>query len=124
MTEQPFERALARALGEEDARELRLRLLEPSVSLERVWHELNTARLGGRAAATTVDALVFSLRAGVGALSHRDTLHSLSQLSDAQFRDVVVRLQKFPPHIAPAWKTNSLEVLLAVRNRVLHAKNP
>jgi hypothetical protein len=60
---------------------------------------------------------MYSLRAGVKALGRRDTIRRLSELSDEQLRDVAVRLQKFQPHIAPAWTANEIAVLIAVRSK-------
>jgi hypothetical protein len=92
-------------------------MIEPDISLERLWDELNAARLRGRAAQSTVDALMFSLRSGVKALGQPNTLRRLCQLSDEQLRDVAVRLQRFNPHIAPAWNVENLGVLIAVRSK-------
>ena len=65
---------------------------------------------------------MFSLRASVQALGRRNTVRRLSELSDAQLRDVAVRLQKFQPHIAPAWTADEIAVLIAVRSKA-HAEN-
>jgi uncharacterized protein YjiS (DUF1127 family) len=93
------------------------RLLGDDASLERAWHELNST--GGRAAQATVEALMFSLRSGVQALGRHDTIRRLSELSDQQLRDVAVRLQRFKPHIAPAWNAEEIAVLIAVRSKAL-----
>jgi hypothetical protein len=94
------------------------RLLADDVSLERAWHEICAEHFRGRAAASTVEALMFSLRAGVAALGKPDTLRRLSELSDAQLREVAVRLQKFTAEIARPWPPEDIEVLLATRSRV------
>jgi hypothetical protein len=70
-----------------------------------------------RAAYSTVEALMFGLRSGVQELAQADTISKLSELSDDQFREVVVRVQKFQPHIAPAWKAEDIKVLIAVRRK-------
>jgi hypothetical protein len=80
------------------------------------------ATITKRVAYSTVEALVFGLRSGVKELGQEDTIHRLSELSDEQFRDVVVRLQKFQPPIAPAWKAEDIKVLIAVRRKA-RAKN-
>ena len=95
------------------------RLLDDNVSLERAWHEINARP--GRAAQTTVEALMFSLRDGVGALSRPDTLRRLSELDDLQLREVVVRLLQFKTEIAEPWTPEEVEILLAVR-RKLHER--
>jgi hypothetical protein len=71
-----------------------------------------------RAAASTVEALMFGLRSGVQELGQEDTISRLSELSDAQFREVAVRLQKFQPHIAKAWTAGEIAVLITVRRKV------
>jgi hypothetical protein len=91
------------------------RKLDPRMSLDRLWYGLNT-RAG--AAGSTVEALVLSLRAGITALSERAILHRLCELSDHQFYEVAVRLQKFPSHIAPAWTAQQIEVLAAIRRKL------
>jgi hypothetical protein len=79
---------------------------------------LDPARISGRAARSTVEALMYSLRNGVGALARPDVLRRLSELSDAQLREVAVRVQKFEAHIAPAWTAENVRVLLAARSKV------
>src|SRR5262245_58125727 len=103
-------------------RDLRLeklrRLMTDDVSLVEAWYELNVATFFGRAAVSTVKALMFSLRNGVAALAHPETVRRLSELSDTQMREVAVRVQKLRPHIARAWTEKDLQVLLAVRSKV------
>ena len=96
------------------------RLLDDNVSLERAWqHEINAR--SGRAAQSTVDAIMFSLRDGVRALSRPDTLRRLSELDDLQLREVVVRLLQFKTEIAEPWTPEGVGILLAVR-RKLHER--
>ena len=87
--------------------------------LERPWRELNAAHFRGRAAQSTVEALMFSLRSGVQTLGQLDTLRRLCELGDEQLRDVAVRVQRFEPHIAPAWSAEGIEVLIIVRSKAL-----
>jgi uncharacterized protein YjiS (DUF1127 family) len=94
------------------------RLLADDISLERAYGEIHAERLCGRAAASTVETLMFSLRAGVTALGKPDTLRRLSELSDTQLRDVAVRLQKFTAEIARPWPPEDIEVLLATRSKI------
>ena len=93
-------------------------LMDDNVSPERADAEIRAGRLRGRAAETTVEALMFSLRDGVAALGKPNTLRRLSELSDAQLRDVAVRLQKFKAHIAKPWSPADVEVLFATRSKV------
>jgi hypothetical protein len=74
-----------------------------------------------RAAEMTVEALMYSLRKGVGTLGEPNTLGRLSELDDAQLRLVTVRLQKFKFEIAAPWTAEDVEILIAVRGK-LHAK--
>jgi hypothetical protein len=117
----------ARACREADKRQRRkpkdphverLRRLMAEVSLERAHAELSAFRLDGRAAYSTVKALMFSLRSGIRALGDPNTMRRLSELSDVQLREVAVRVQKFKPHIAPAWTAQDVSVLLAVRGKI------
>ena len=95
------------------------RLLADNTTIDRVDAELRADRLRGRAAESTVDALVFSLRSGVAALKRSDVLRRLSELSDAQLRDVAVRLQKFES--GTMWTSTDIKILVAVRGR--HGKD-
>jgi hypothetical protein len=61
---------------------------------------------------------MFSLRRGPEALAQPNTLCRLSELDETQLIDVMVRLQKFKPEIAPAWTTEQLEILAAVRRKL------
>jgi hypothetical protein len=82
-----------RARAPPDARlgHLRARMAD-DVSLERAWRELNSAPC---AAASTVEALMFSLRErGAAALSEADCRHRLADLSSVQIREVIARLMK------------------------------
>jgi hypothetical protein len=100
-----------------DAHIDRLRqLLAPNVTLERVWAEVN--RPSGRAAGSTVKALVFGLRDGIDALKDRSNQRRLGELSDAQMGEVAECVQKFLPHIAPAWKPADVEALLTLWSKL------
>jgi hypothetical protein len=91
------------------------RLLEPAVTLERAWHETNHPwRAEGRAAARTVEALMFVLRDGSDALKDRSNQRRLGELSDAQMGEVAARVQKFMPRIAPAWQPADVQALLSL----------
>ena len=79
-------------------------LLDDNVSLERAWHEFNAR--AGRVAEATVEALIFSLRNGIDALSHLDTLRRLCELDDAQLRAVVIRLQRFKARLPSRGRPN------------------
>jgi len=82
-----------------DARTRRLRrLMADDVSLERAWHELNSAAQAGRAAAATLEALTHSLReGGTKALKEPQTRRRLGELSEQQLYEVIARLIKLRP---------------------------
>jgi hypothetical protein len=96
------------------------RLLDSAISFGRVWEELNRQR-GRGAAASTIDALMYSLRRGVGALSNSSTLGRLAELDERQLINVATRLQKFKPEIASPWLPDQIEILAAVW-RKLHER--
>jgi hypothetical protein len=102
----------------------RLKRLLTRTSLDGAHGEIHHDWFQGRAAESTVEALMLSLRAGVTALEKPDTLRRLSELSDEQLRAVMVRLQKFTLHIARAWTSEEIAVLLAARGRVHGQQNP
>jgi hypothetical protein len=80
------------------------------------WHQLNTRRDG--ATDMTIESLMLSLRRGPEALADATTLHRLSQLSEPQLIEVMARVQKFQPEIAPAWTAEQVEILAAVRRKL------
>jgi hypothetical protein len=92
------------------------RLLADNVSFEQVWRELNTFK--GRAAASTVEALMLGLRSrGVCALVETDTRRRLAELSDEQLLEVGVRLRRLNPEIAAPWTADQVLILLRSRER-------
>jgi hypothetical protein len=64
------------------------------------------------AAQSTIDALLYSLRKGVGVLSRDDVLHRLGELDDTQVRQTIVLLQKRDGRIAARWSDNEIEKLI------------
>jgi hypothetical protein len=87
-------------------------LLDENVSLELTWSEIQASR--GRAAASTVEALLYSLRAGGAALACPHARRRLAELAEAQLHEVCARLQKLDPNIARAWTSIEVELLVAV----------
>jgi hypothetical protein len=65
-----------------------------------------------RAAKSTFDALMYSLRGGTKVLTRSDVLGRLSELDDKQLREAIMRLQKFEPDIAAAWTREELQMLI------------
>jgi hypothetical protein len=66
------------------------------------------------AAAATIDALVFSLRRGVGELANADSRRRLSELNEEQVRIVCRRLQSFKPEMATPWPPEEIEALMII----------
>jgi hypothetical protein len=85
------------------------RLLADDVSLERAWHELRHKS----ASASTVEALMYSLRRGVDELTKADTLRRASELGEGQLKDVCRRVQHFDPKIASSWRSDKVAALIA-----------
>jgi hypothetical protein len=68
-------------------------LMAADVSLTRAQFEISDQRQSGRAAASTVDALMFSLcERGQAALRQPASRRRLAELSTAQVREVIARL--------------------------------
>jgi hypothetical protein len=88
------------------------RLLDEDFSLERAWSEINDTP--ARAAASTIEALMFSLRAGGVALACPHARRQLAELTETQLHEVCARLQKIDPNIARAWTPIEVELLVAV----------
>jgi hypothetical protein len=89
---------------------------EQQLPLERAWHVINHP--ADRAAASTVEALVFVLRRGLDAVEHPDNQQRLSKLNDEQMREVAARLQKFRPHVAPEWTSTDVEALVCIWSKL------
>jgi hypothetical protein len=64
------------------------------------------------AAASTIEALAYSLRQGVCVLARPDVLRRLSELNENQLHEMIVRLQKRDGRIAPRWLDNEIEKLI------------
>jgi hypothetical protein len=95
------------------------RLLNDNISFERAWHELSTNHTKGRAAQSTVEALMYSLRErGVKALEESDTRRRLAQLDDEQLIEVGNRLQRLKPQIASAWTADEVKILIQAHGRL------
>jgi hypothetical protein len=88
------------------------RLLDEDFSLERAWAEINKG--SSRPASSTVEALVFSLRAGGTALACPNARRRLAELTEAQLHEVCARLQKIDSNIARAWTPAEVELLVGI----------
>src|SRR5262245_13829669 len=71
----------------------KLALLDDGVTLERAYYEIHRRHFAGRAAASTVEALMLGLRSrGVVALKEAPAQQRLGALSPEQLHDVIARL--------------------------------
>ncbi len=96
------------------ARLKRLRRLMPrEVSLERAYHEIISDRIRGRTSEAVVEALMFSLRAGINELTRPDTQRRLSELNNDKLEAVCLRVQAFEPNVAPAWSADDADLLIS-----------
>jgi hypothetical protein len=87
------------------------RLMDPAVTFEQAKREISGKN---RAAASTVEALMFELRGGTKALSEPVVRRRLAELSEQQLRDVGARLQRLKPEIANAWSAAEIPNLISV----------
>jgi hypothetical protein len=74
--------------------------------------------LRGRAAHGAVDALTYSLRRGIEAITEPDNQRRLAELSEDQPLAVCQRLQNFKPNIAPAWPPEEAEAIVSIWSAV------
>jgi hypothetical protein len=88
------------------------RLLDENVSLQRAWSEIHDAP--SRAAPSTVDALMYSLRTGGAALDCPHARRRLSEIAEAHLHEVCARLQRFQRHITRPWTPLEVEMLVAL----------
>ena len=96
----------------QEQRLARLRkLMADDVSLERAHHALQQHHFQGRAAAATVEALVFGLRErGTAALREAKVRRRIGELSEQQLHEVCGRLQKLNPEMP--WSADKVERLV------------
>jgi hypothetical protein len=93
------------------------RLMGEGVSVEQAQCRLPEHRRDG-AAASTVEALVYSFRRGVDVPTELDAVRRLAELSDHQLLEVGERLRRLKPEIAPAWSGDDVAVLMQLRERL------
>jgi hypothetical protein len=89
------------------------------MTTEQAWPEINGRH--DRAAASTVEALAYQLRAGPGALRESSAQRRLSEFDESQVRELCGRLKKerwgiskhgeMPPRVPP-WKPEEIESLV------------
>jgi hypothetical protein len=85
-------------------------LLDDNVSLEAAHAAMYRRHFKGRAATSTVDALVFSLRERrTAALGESSTQYRVSQLSEQQLHEVCGRLQRLM--LETPWSAGEIERL-------------
>ena len=71
-----------------------------------------------RAPEATVEALMYSLRRGVEAITKPDNQRRLAELSEDQLLAVCQRLQNFKPNIASAWPPEEVEAIVSIWSTV------
>jgi hypothetical protein len=89
-------------------------LLGPKVSLEQAQRRLIERHESGRAATSTIEALMYALRRGGAVLTDPNNARRLSELSEAQLHGVCARLQNLKPTIARLWTAEEVEALVAI----------
>jgi hypothetical protein len=90
-------------------------LLDDAISLQRAHTEIVAHHFKGRAADSTVEALAYQLRAGVGVLKEASVRRRLSELSDQQLLEIVARVRRHTPEIAPIWSDADVDILMQLR---------
>jgi hypothetical protein len=88
-------------------------LMDDNVTLEHAYHEIHRRHFEGRAAASTVEALMLGLRErGTAALKETPVQRRLEALSESQLHEVCERLQRLKPEIARAWTADEVVTLV------------
>src|SRR5262249_33074960 len=71
-----------------------------------------------RTPGATVEALMYSLRRGIEAITEPDNQRRLAELSEDQLLAVCQRLQNFKPNIASAWPPEEVEAIVSIWSTV------
>jgi hypothetical protein len=58
------------------------------MSIGTLWETLNDQRRHGRAAQSTIDALMYSLRSGTSALKRQDVRQRIAAVDEKQMQDI------------------------------------
>ena len=88
-------------------------LLDDSVSLAAAYYRIQQHHFAGRAAASTIEALMLGLRErSVAALKEAPVQQRLAALSEPQLHEVCERLQRLKPEIARAWTAGEVVQLV------------
>jgi hypothetical protein len=100
------------------------RLMAGDISLDRAYAELNDNATDG-AAASTVEALAYQLRAGVTALRNPSALRRIAELDEQQMREVGARLDKERWSLdgkrrVPPWTSTEIETFVETWRRIRH----
>jgi hypothetical protein len=84
-------------------------LMDDDVSLERAYSEIHQHHFEGRAAQSTVEALMLGLRErGVAALKEPPVQQRLDALSEPQLHEVCARLQHLDSKSARPWTADEV----------------
>jgi hypothetical protein len=71
-----------------------------------------SAPMKGSAAQSTIEAVMYSLRAGTAVLVHDDVRARLTGIDEAQLLEMIDLLQKRDGKIAPHWSDEEVEQLM------------
>lgn len=80
----------------------------------RIYDGGRQASSDGPAVKSTIDALMYSLRAGVKALARDDVQRRIAMLNEWQMHDCCKQLQHCNPNIAKSWTKDEIEKLVAI----------
>jgi hypothetical protein len=84
-------------------------LLDKTISFDRAMNIIADRQLR-KATPSTVEAVIYSLHPGVGALVQRDVQERLGRIDEKQLREICSRIT----HIAKPWSADDVEKLVAI----------
>lgn len=88
-------------------------LMDDTISFDRACAEIADRQMR-KAAASTVEALIYSLRSGIDALARNDVQERLGRTDEKQLHEICARVQSFKPHIAKPWTDDEAERLVTM----------
>jgi citrate lyase beta subunit len=84
-------------------------LLDKTISFDRAMNIIADRQLR-KGTQSTVDAVIYSLHSGVGALARSDVQERLGRIDEKQLREICSRVT----HIAKPWTADDVEKLVAI----------
>ena len=88
-------------------------LMDDAISFDRACAEVADRQMR-KATQSTVEALIYSLRSGVGELARNDVQERLGRADEKQLHEICARVQSFKPHIAKSWTDDEAERLVTM----------